>query len=158
MRGWWTPSSCSALQRIIVVFFPVIIVSGFVINAYLDISHQRSFATGVDEQLLRALDAAAPSFGDKYAPAFVAADISVDQLPHLSFDHLTAVGVSVGDALRMIPVFATLTSSIEGAASRAVPADEATKPVSTSLDSQEPLKLIEASEGVQSLQTSITTV
>ncbi len=151
----FTALMVEALQRIIVVFFPVIIVSGFVINAYLDISQQRSFAPGVAEPLLIALDAAAPSFGDTYAPAFVAADISADQLPHLSFDHLVAVGVSVGDALRMMPAFATLTSSVEGTASRAVPADEATKPISASLGSQEPLKLIDASEGVQ---TNLTTV
>ena len=100
-------------QTILMVAFPGVIFAGFIINIYIDCTHVEAAysaqQTDIDgdghaDTLHEMLHEINPAF-EKYEIEMNAADIAPSQLPQLEFAHLIAIGVTVGDALRIIEHF-----------------------------------------------------
>ena len=104
------------VPRVVMAAFPSILVAGFVLNAWVDCTHElvenegeegKAGGEGSEEdvgELLLSLD---PRYS-KYLLRFNAADIHPGQLPHLEKRDLLHIGVTLGDAIRMLGQFRDL--------------------------------------------------
>ena len=94
----------NAFSNVVVIIFIAVIIGGVVINVLLDLraallEQRPEGGLGIDA-LHECLERIDPSL-TKYAKEMHAADIHPDQIPHLNFLHLQAIGVTVGDAIRI---------------------------------------------------------
>ena len=91
------------------VAFPSILIAGFVLNAWVDCTHSSIEGDGgagdaSEEDVGELLVSIDPRFS-KYLLRFNAADITIDQLPFLEKRDYLHIGVTLGDAIRMIGYF-----------------------------------------------------
>ena len=93
-------------SNVVVIIFISVIIGGVIINVLLDlraalreVKQSTDGTLGIDA-LHECLERIDPSL-TKYANEMHAADIHPDQIPHLNFLHLQAIGVTVGDAIRI---------------------------------------------------------
>ena len=97
----------------LMVGFPTILLVGFAFNLYIDCMHEEDTDTdGKRGSISDALISAHPRF-KQYIVEFNAADIVPSQLQHLTFEHYMRIGVSVGDAMRMMDAFADGVDNIK---------------------------------------------
>ena len=110
------------------VAFPSILIAGFVLNAWVDCTHSgielESGASGSEEDVGELLVSIDPRFS-KYVLRFNAADITTDQLPFLEKRDFLHIGVTLGDAIRIIAHF---HDGLDGEASSPSPLRTSNKP------------------------------